>query len=452
MSICAWVETGNAKKGIELLNELEDCSEEDQRQKIIELNELMKHMNCKEFRFVFTTDLFNRISKMIDEKKISLKNVYLLLKRLGYCKIMKGPWIDVFEKSSLSGKIQNAMISESKKKNEERNDNLLVDLCECYLTLYKDHSPFLKWLFMPCLLKVALKKDENEVTQKEVEMALLALSNIGNNKLDEELYLNKIKRIVKYHQMHHNLTCLAYQSAWEILVRKFYNYNYMRRFRVGRRFHTGEEPFEEVELNELHFAREAARELDELTKCVDYQIKEEKEKVQKTEEMSLLMRWLQILGLYFCLCKLWNLEFLVLLCNVAKVYQAVKDYFRKICRLCIDVFEAASESNGVKIYDLWGSGADDVILEQFHKSTLDDKMACKGLEFYVYASRRLNEKEGFPFEEAKRKRLKRKVFEKMEEEGYEDCILSFHKTFNFHQKKSHSSKLSLNVYDYFIYV
>eukprot|EP00770_Monocercomonoides_exilis_P004990 MONOS_4966.1-p1 / transcript=MONOS_4966.1 / gene=MONOS_4966 / organism=Monocercomonoides_exilis_PA203 / gene_product=unspecified product / transcript_product=unspecified product / location=Mono_scaffold00139:54373-54763(-) / protein_length=89 / sequence_SO=supercontig / SO=protein_coding / is_pseudo=false len=32
---------------------------------------------------------------------------------------------------------------------------------------------------MSCLLKVALKKEKNEKTQKEVEMALLALNNIG---------------------------------------------------------------------------------------------------------------------------------------------------------------------------------------------------------------------------------------------------------------------------------
>ncbi|KAH7819577.1 uncharacterized protein MONOS_13608 [Monocercomonoides exilis] len=44
---------------------------------------------------------------------------------------------------------------------------------------------------MPCLLKFALKKDGNQEAQKEVEMALLALNNIG---ISTRTFLGKDER------------------------------------------------------------------------------------------------------------------------------------------------------------------------------------------------------------------------------------------------------------------
>ncbi|KAH7825141.1 uncharacterized protein MONOS_17473 [Monocercomonoides exilis] len=113
---------------------------------------------------------------------------------------------------------------------------------------------------LPCLLKVALNKEENEETQKEVEIALMALNNIGYDKfIEQKLYLDEIKEIIKYHQKHFNLTRLAYQSAWEFLIKLMHIF----------------ETSKEVITNELHLGREAARELEELRKCVDW--KREKE-------------------------------------------------------------------------------------------------------------------------------------------------------------------------------
>eukprot|EP00770_Monocercomonoides_exilis_P000423 MONOS_420.1-p1 / transcript=MONOS_420.1 / gene=MONOS_420 / organism=Monocercomonoides_exilis_PA203 / gene_product=unspecified product / transcript_product=unspecified product / location=Mono_scaffold00007:27207-27823(-) / protein_length=132 / sequence_SO=supercontig / SO=protein_coding / is_pseudo=false len=106
-----------------LLHELEYCSEDEQKQKITEFNGLLDEMGTKE----------------------------------------------IFEK----------MIIDENEKKEGKNEKLLVDLCECYLLFYSGvFSSKMLSLCVPCLLKFALKKEEREKVQKEVEMALLALSCI----------------------------------------------------------------------------------------------------------------------------------------------------------------------------------------------------------------------------------------------------------------------------------
>ncbi|KAH7828427.1 uncharacterized protein MONOS_4584 [Monocercomonoides exilis] len=133
-----------------------------------------------------------------------------------------------------------------------------------------------------CLLKVALSKEESEKTQKEVEMALLALSCIElYNGVENELYLNEIKEIIQYHQKCGNLTPFAYQSAWLFLIyRSFYD-----------------EDLVAAVVNELHFVEDARRELGDLSKRVDRKRKEEEnEKRRKeTKEELLLIRWLRML-------------------------------------------------------------------------------------------------------------------------------------------------------------
>ncbi|KAH7816355.1 uncharacterized protein MONOS_15034 [Monocercomonoides exilis] len=136
---------------------------------------------------------------------------------------------------------------------------------------------------VPYLLKVALKKVENEEAQKEVEMALLASSSIGIfNSIKKELYLNEIKEIIQHHHEHHNLTRIAYQSAWQFFIDRFFN----------------DKSLEEVIVNELHFPRETAKELEVLTRCIDWKKKEEEneEKGRKeTKEEVVLYRWLRML-------------------------------------------------------------------------------------------------------------------------------------------------------------
>eukprot|EP00770_Monocercomonoides_exilis_P014878 MONOS_14824.1-p1 / transcript=MONOS_14824.1 / gene=MONOS_14824 / organism=Monocercomonoides_exilis_PA203 / gene_product=unspecified product / transcript_product=unspecified product / location=Mono_scaffold01081:2432-2800(+) / protein_length=123 / sequence_SO=supercontig / SO=protein_coding / is_pseudo=false len=119
------------------------------------------------------------MDKMIEEKKMSMENAILLLKHAGYLKVLKNIWILDFRNSSLNKRIEK-MIFEEEKKKEGKNEWLLVELCECF-TFLKDGVTLEEFpsVCVPCLLKAALRKEENEESQKEVEMALLALSDIG---------------------------------------------------------------------------------------------------------------------------------------------------------------------------------------------------------------------------------------------------------------------------------
>ncbi|KAH7819650.1 uncharacterized protein MONOS_14701 [Monocercomonoides exilis] len=145
------------------------------------------------------------------------------------------------------------MIAEEDGKKEGKDEKLIADLGECNLYFGCSSSLELNSILVPCLLKVALKKEENEETQKEVEMALLALSCIDTYyNVSRVLYLNEIKEIIEYHQEHHNLTQLAYQSAWAFFIRGFYR----------------DLSLEKIFVEELHFAREARRELEELSNSI----------------------------------------------------------------------------------------------------------------------------------------------------------------------------------------
>eukprot|EP00770_Monocercomonoides_exilis_P006452 MONOS_6417.1-p1 / transcript=MONOS_6417.1 / gene=MONOS_6417 / organism=Monocercomonoides_exilis_PA203 / gene_product=unspecified product / transcript_product=unspecified product / location=Mono_scaffold00202:8837-9448(-) / protein_length=183 / sequence_SO=supercontig / SO=protein_coding / is_pseudo=false len=182
---------------------------------------------------------------MIEEKKLTLENAILLLKHAGFWNALKDMPIHEFGKSSLENRFEK-MIVEEEKKNEEKNEKLLVDLCECYLLLSNGLAlTNIVSIIVPCLLKAALNKEENEEAQKEVEMALLALKNLGMWKhVEQELYLDKTIEIIKYHQEHYNLTRLAYQPAWQFLIFRFCK----------------DKSLEELIANELHFAREAIKE------------------------------------------------------------------------------------------------------------------------------------------------------------------------------------------------
>ncbi|KAH7819116.1 uncharacterized protein MONOS_13695 [Monocercomonoides exilis] len=77
------IELSFTEKFTELFSELEDCSEEELKQKIVEMNEMMELMDKEEFKSVFTIELFDKMHKMIEEEKISLENSIVLLKCVG---------------------------------------------------------------------------------------------------------------------------------------------------------------------------------------------------------------------------------------------------------------------------------------------------------------------------------------------------------------------------------
>ncbi|KAH7819668.1 uncharacterized protein MONOS_4890 [Monocercomonoides exilis] len=444
-------ETSRTEKFSEKLDELEHCDDDGQKQKIEEINEMIFEMTKEEFKSVFTEELFDKMLKMIEEKKLSMENAMLLLKHIGYCKKMKSIQIWSFNHSQLSKRIMKIIIEEEKKKEEEKEEKLLVDLCECYISLYYLLSSEMISICVPCLLKVALKKEENDEAQKEVEMALLALSCIDlHNKLDKELYLKETTKIIEYHRRHRNLTRLGYLCIWEFLIKRMH-------------FDTS---LEEVFVDEFHFARDARRELEELTRCVDSK-REKKEEMSKEEakEKLILFRLLQILDFYFGKCQLWHEEFTGLLSCIVKLVGAVKDDYRDIGNECIHLLIKAVENRTFKVDDLLKCKAIDLVLEEIQKPTLDDGRAGISLRFFDALSLRMNNKKKYELEEPKRKwlkrrmiekleevkreELKRRIFEKMEEEGFEDIVTSFHKTLEFFQSH-YDSLLPLNVADYFV--
>ncbi|KAH7822732.1 uncharacterized protein MONOS_17640 [Monocercomonoides exilis] len=439
------------EKFTELFSELENCSEMEQKQKIEEMNELMNEMNKVEICSVFTNGQLDRLNKMIEERKISLENAIPLLKHMGYCKAMKDFLGTSLCKSSLQERFEKMIVEEKKKKNEK----LLVDLCECYISLYESLREALFSICVPCLLKVALNKEESEENQKEVEMALLAMSNIkAYHRVGNGLYLNEMTEILKYHQKNHYLTRLAYQSAWVFLISRW-TYDKFLNSNV---------------LNELHFVGEATRELEELMKCADWKRKEEEEERGKeTKEELLLLRWLVIIDFYSQKVQIHGEEFVKLTRCIIDLCRAAKGNCREIYRKCYSFFYYYIFRAESFYYSLCEEVAD-LILEEMHGPTIDNEVTTLNIDafydflrvlrgkrekknsltsFILFAWNWLNGKAKEEIEKENQKvMLYRELCEKMEEEGYEDLIVSFYKSvFDL----AHFRALSKNPNDYFVY-
>ncbi|KAH7828864.1 uncharacterized protein MONOS_13459 [Monocercomonoides exilis] len=295
------------------------------------MNEFMDEMDKCEFRSVITEQMFNKIHQMIEEKTLSLESAIVLTKHIGCCKVMKNIWNLYFDSSSLRGRFEQ-MIIEEEKKIEEKNKKLFTDLCECSFYLRDDFSFKMISIGVPCILKAALNKDESEEIKKEVEMALLTLSNILFDEVPKELYLNEIKEIIQYHQEHHNLTRLAYQSAWLFLIYRLDN----------------DKSLNEVIVNELHFGRESTKELEVLTRNVDWKRKKEEERRGKEmKEVYIIGRWLNEVNDFFDSSKLQNYELIGLLSSIVRVFRASKDLI-EIRKKCILIFKKISENRNVK--------------------------------------------------------------------------------------------------------
>ncbi|KAH7817519.1 uncharacterized protein MONOS_4789 [Monocercomonoides exilis] len=135
-------ESSIAHKFSKLFDELENCNEDSQKQKILEMNEVTEDMNEKEFLSVFTKELFDKINKMIEEKKISFQNALFLLKHTGRCNALKCMQISSFEDCSLRYLFEDMIAHENFSKNSDvgdRKDSLsekdLADLCKSYIML-----------------------------------------------------------------------------------------------------------------------------------------------------------------------------------------------------------------------------------------------------------------------------------------------------------------------------
>ncbi|KAH7829059.1 uncharacterized protein MONOS_12294 [Monocercomonoides exilis] len=416
----------------EFLRELGRCDENAQRQKILEMNEIIDEMEEEEFESVFTKEMFDEMDVIIKVEKLSMRNVIFLLKQIGHCYELKNVWNRCFEKSLLCKRFEKMIINE-KEKTEDKDERLLVDLCKSYGCISTFFSKELISICVQCLLKAASSKKRNKETQKEIEMALFAICHIGKCFiLDYELYRYKIKEIILYHQKHNNLTRLACQSSWQFLVNGLPYYDC----------------FEGVIVNELHFAREAARELEELMKSVDWKRKEE-ERGRETKEELVLLRWLKTLERYFLYCTMWNEEFVGLLNCIVRVFLAAKDNYREVYLQCIHLLKKIADNKAIEIDVLLKGGAVNAVLEKMQLQTLNKYETYEFLVFFIELSIRLKEKKDHTTYEAKRKATKKEFLEKMEEEGYEDTITSFHEIFIFFNRQYYHG-LSLNISDYFV--
>ncbi|KAH7826960.1 uncharacterized protein MONOS_18594 [Monocercomonoides exilis] len=337
------------------------------------MNEVIDEMNKYELFYNLNGYIFDKIQKMIKEKKLSIESSILLLKHVGYCCVLKNAYSLRFEETPLCKRFKNIIIEEEEKK-DEKNDNLLTDLCECYLLLNCEPSSKLISICVPCLLKIALKKEERCDNQKEVEMALLALSDIIQwNKVKRELYLNELQEIIKYHQKHQNLTRLAYQSAWMLLTNIFKH----------------ESSLLNIIMNELHFAKEARREMEELMGHVDWGKEKEERKNEKKKDMWIAKRWSRTVDKIILDVEFSDEDLIASLACIIRLFRLTRGD-KKIFSISFKTtLLIMIIHHNIGVNGLLKSGAFDFLMEKIQKPTMSNEDTNGNLKIFLEISRQL---------------------------------------------------------------
>ncbi|KAH7818420.1 uncharacterized protein MONOS_8791 [Monocercomonoides exilis] len=419
-----------AERFSKLISMFNICSEAQQMVSIKELNTMMEKMEKTEFNDALTVELFNKINGMIGGNKIIPNEAIILIKQIGYWKAMKIISNCNFKSSLLSKRFE-LIIS------KEKNEKLLADLCECYLLLYDSYiNEEMNSTCLPCLLKVASDKEESPEAQKEVELALLALSEASRvMRVKQEDHLTEVVKIIVYHEEHHNLTKLAFQSAWRLMIFNLPN-------DVGLQF---------IVVNMMNFAGVAKRELEELAKSLEWKRKEEGKEKSGAESgaAQLMIRWFVVIDTFFVSCSLFDKEYSELIRFIVELYRAVRENEREILDRCNFVLFLVSHKLNIGIDTLMECGVLDVISEELRQLNLEDKVIRDCLSIYLHITRRLSSKCEDETEEEKRKIIKKKMAEKIEEEGLEDIITSLHETFDYYNRE-YDAYLSLNISEYFV--
>eukprot|EP00770_Monocercomonoides_exilis_P015457 MONOS_15407.1-p1 / transcript=MONOS_15407.1 / gene=MONOS_15407 / organism=Monocercomonoides_exilis_PA203 / gene_product=unspecified product / transcript_product=unspecified product / location=Mono_scaffold01223:6721-7500(-) / protein_length=260 / sequence_SO=supercontig / SO=protein_coding / is_pseudo=false len=230
---------------------------------------------------------------------------------------------------------------------------------------------------------------------------------------------NEIKEIIQYHQEHRNLTYLAYQSAWMIMVNELSN----------------ESSLEKMITKKLHFVRESARELGEMIKSVEWTRKKGREGEDVRTEMkklNIIRRWRKTIVSYYRSCTVWSEETADLLSEVVNLCKKAKEFAGKGEKSFIMDLWWVVSSGVVCNGDMLRSGVVDFMLGEITRETMSlEPTYCSG--FFVALASRLkkkSKKEEKKWEKKEEKKkeaeewvMRRKIIERMEEEGYEDSII-----------------------------
>ncbi|KAH7820053.1 uncharacterized protein MONOS_7572 [Monocercomonoides exilis] len=419
-----------------LLSELGNFAGDEQKQKIDEMIEILNEMNGLELIYFLTEKEFNEISKMIGKNKLTLTNAFTLLSHIGHCRIEFSVSFSRFCDSLLAKRFENMIETEAMKR--ERDENLLIDLCKCYILLRREKDSVsieLRLIIIPFLMNVVLRKIKSKEAQREIEIILTALSTMEEKQnAITDLCVNEMVEVIKYHQQHRNLTRLAHQSAWIYLVNHF-------------------EPggiLERTCMNELHIAREVAMELEELTKCVDWKKKKAKWEAQK--EAWMIKRWINTVKDKFGFLdfELRNVERIELYRWISRTCKLAGKNEREISKDCIKLFESKTAGTNTSIDFLLKSEIVEAVFETLLLSTLDEEEAESCLHFFVTLSDGLREKSDYETVEAKRKAIKRKAFDILEERGFEECITSFKE--NLYYTRIHWNIMSGETSKFFVFL
>eukprot|EP00770_Monocercomonoides_exilis_P009834 MONOS_9787.1-p1 / transcript=MONOS_9787.1 / gene=MONOS_9787 / organism=Monocercomonoides_exilis_PA203 / gene_product=unspecified product / transcript_product=unspecified product / location=Mono_scaffold00417:23023-24348(+) / protein_length=411 / sequence_SO=supercontig / SO=protein_coding / is_pseudo=false len=392
-----------------------------------EMDSLIEEMNKEELTSILEDKYLVGFFKKTKEKPLYLEYSASLLSHYCFHMLLKNIRKNDFSTGIWKIMLMKMIIDEEKK--EENNEKLLTDLSECYLFICDDESFESEVSLSTCvslLLKCVLCEEKRRKTQKEVERALLALSNIPNNQnVMNEQYLNEIKEIIKQHQQNHNLTQLSYQSAWKILIN-------------SSRF------TDTIVANaeEFHFVKEATIEMKELIEKVDW-TKKEKELDDK-KEICVLRRWCISLESYFQYCQLQGAEGLELFSLIIIMCRVTKNKHREIFQECLYLYETIAHSKAIQIEDLASCGAVDYALEEILCSTLDICVFANILRFFDCLIKKLNGKEND--EKLIWKKSKREKMEKLEEEGFEDTAISVYLELFYDWYESYSLRNMFNIF------
>ncbi|KAH7823200.1 uncharacterized protein MONOS_18626 [Monocercomonoides exilis] len=460
-----------------MISQLKYFNEGEQKIKIKEINNFMDDVDEGKFEdfnkimestksylsAFFPVDFYSEIDNLIKEKKTSLDNLILLLKRIGRSKLSNAFYMNHFDFSSLSERIEK-MIVDEEKKGKRMNKNKIYDLCECYVLNCHHYLPdCLIAIALPCFLKVALNKGKRLDSQKKVEHALCALNAIKPiyHFLSEkkELCIKEMENIIKYHQWHRNLTQLAYEYAWNFLISRL---KYKRSLNI-------------VITKELHFIKEATKEMKELERNANWRISEGRKYVEEEKEAQLLVSWCYMCFIYFCETKIWEKETFQLISYVVRLCKEAKDIKRWLYEDCVRYLNCiVCDCPNIYVADLLECGAVDYVLEALKQMSLNRSTIHLRLQFFSILSKRLSTKIDERYNELtyedikyvivyawnwlcgkqnelrgneKREMVKRKIFEKLEEEGYEDIVFSFWS--NMKIMNQHSN-FHLNFSDFFV--